>query len=115
MPADRVETLYYVRTDSLGSDPEIGQRLAQAFWNSLHERVDSSAVFALANRAVFFALDDSPVLEGFKRLAAKGCRIYVCGTCLDFYDIRDRLAVGEPGSIPILQQLMVEASKVITF
>lgn len=115
MPADNVGTLYYVRTDSLGSDPAIGQRLAHAFWNSLHERVDSNAVFALANKGIFFALDDSPVLEGFKRLEAKGCRVYVCGTCMDYYDVRERLAVGEPGSIPILQQLMSEASKVITF
>lgn len=108
-------TLYYVRTDSLGSDPEIGQRLAQAFWNSLHEQVDGDCMFALANRGIFFALDDSPVLEGMRRLAEKGCAIYVCGTCMDYYGVRERLAVGEPGSIPILQQLMSQATKVITF
>lgn len=107
-------TLYYVRSESLGVDPEIGERLAQSFWNSLHERLDEAADVAFANRGVFLTLDDSPVLDGLKRLTEKGCRIYACGTCLDYYQVRDRLAVGEVGSIPLLQQLMRDAGKVIT-
>jgi len=109
------QVLYYVRSDSLGVDPEIGNRLAQAFWNSFHERLEGTATFAFANRGIFLALDDSLVLEGLKRLAEQGCPIYVCATCMDYYGVRDRLAVGEPGSIPILQQLMCQAAKVVTF
>jgi hypothetical protein len=107
-------TLYLATSDSLGVDPEIGGRLAQSFWNSLHERVEGAAVFAFANRGVFLALDDSPVLGGLRELAARGCPIHVCGTCLDFYGAHDRLAVGEVGSIPKLQELMSEAAKVVT-
>jgi hypothetical protein len=110
-----MSTLYYVRSSSLGTEPEIGRRLAQAFWNSLHERVEAGSVFAFANESIFFALDDSPVLEGLRKLIDKGCRIYVCGSCMDYFGVRQRLAVGEPGSIPLLQELMVEAAKVITF
>jgi hypothetical protein len=108
-------TLYYVCTDSLGVDREIGTRLAQAFWNSFHERLDGTPTFAFANRGIFLALDDSPVLEGLRRLEERGCRILVCGTCMDYYGVRERLAVGEPGSIPVLQQLMIDSTKVITF
>jgi len=110
-----VDTLYYIRSDSLGVDPEIGTRLAQAFWNSFHERLEDPVTLAFANRGIFLALDDSPVLEGLKRLEEKDCRIYVCGSCMDYYEVRERLAVGEPGSIPILQQLMCDAAKVVTF
>lgn len=113
MPEDGF-TLYYVRSDSLGVDPVIGERLAQAFWNSLHERLDAPATFAFANRGIFLALDDSPVLGGLRELAEGGCDIYVCGSCLDYYGARARLAVGEVGSIPLLQRLMVDAAKVVT-
>jgi hypothetical protein len=34
---------------------------------------------------------------------------------MDYYGVTERLAVGEPGSIPILQQLMCDAAKVVTF
>jgi len=114
MSEEPSHTLYYVRSESLGVDPEIGGRLAQSFWNSLHERLDEAADITFANRGVFLTLDDSPVLDGLKRLTEKGCRIYACGTCLDYYQVRDRLAVGEVGSIPLLQQLMRDAGKVIT-
>jgi len=115
MPDERPQTLYYIRTDSLGTDPDIGGQLAQAFWNSFHERLEGVATFAFANKGIFLALDDSPVIEGLKRLAERGCPIYVCGSCMDYYEVRDRLAVGEPGSIPLLQQLMCDAAKVVTF
>jgi hypothetical protein len=114
MSDDDAQTLYYVRSDSLGTDPDIGRRLAQAFWNSFHERLAGTATFAFANRGIFLALDDSPVLEGLRRLAERGCPIYVCGTCMDYYGVRARLAVGDQGSIPLLQQLMCEAAKVVT-
>jgi hypothetical protein len=107
-------TLYYATSDSLGVDPEIGGRLAQSFWNSLHERLEAPATFAFANRGIFLALDDSPVLGGLRELAAMGCAFYVCGTCLDFYGARERLAIGEVGSIPLLQELMSGAAKVVT-
>lgn len=107
--------LYYVRSDSLGPDPEIGTRLAQSFFNSLHERLTAPVTVAFANRGIFLTLDDSPALAGLKRLADLGCPIYSCGTCLDFYGVRERLAIGEPGSIPLLQELMQQAQKVITF
>jgi len=112
---DAAHTLYYVRSDSLGVDPEIGRRLAQAFWNSFHEHLEGVATFAFANRGVFLTLDDSPVLEGLTRLAERGCPVHVCGTCMDYYGVRERLAVGVPGSIPLLQQLMCAATKVVTF
>jgi hypothetical protein len=115
MPDNAAHTLYYVRSDSLGVDPEIGSRLAQAFWNSFHERLEGVATFAFANRGIFLTLDDSPVLEGLTRLAERGCPVYVCGACMDYYGVRERLAVGEPGSIPLLQQLMCAAAKVVTF
>jgi hypothetical protein len=108
------ETLFYIRSDSLGVDSEIGTRLSQAFLNSLHETLTSPVTLAFANRGVFLTLDDSPVLGGLRRLVDLGCPVYSCGSCLDFYQVRDRLAVGEIGSIPVLQELMLNARKVIT-
>lgn len=107
-------TLYHVGSDSLGLATGVGERQSHAFWNSLDERLRGVPTFAFANRRVFLALGNSPVLAGPKRLAARCCNIYACGSCLDYYGVRDRLAVGEPGSIPILQQLMCDAAKVIT-
>jgi len=107
-------TLWYIRADSLGADEAIGRRLVQSFWNNLPTKLPEPATFAFMNRGVFLALDDSPVLESLRELEAAGSRILSCGTCLDFYGVKDRLAVGEVGTMPLLQELMIAADKVIT-
>ena len=64
-------TLWYVRSDSLGADETIGTRLAQSFWNRLHERLEEPTTVAFVNRGVFLTLDDSPVLEALRQLTAE--------------------------------------------
>jgi hypothetical protein len=107
-------TLWYVRADSLGVDESIGKRLAQSFWNNLPEKLTEPATFAFLNRGVFLTLDDSPVLEALRALEATGSRLLSCGTCLDFYQVTERLVVGEVGTMSLVQELMVAADKVIT-
>ncbi|MCL4367860.1 MAG: DsrE family protein, partial [Actinobacteria bacterium] len=80
----------------------------------LHERLGEPATFAFINRGVLLTIADSPVLDALQHLAAGGSRILSCGTCLDYFAVRDRLAVGEVGSIPVLQELMIAADRVIT-
>lgn len=106
--------LWYVRADSLGVDETIGKRLVQSFWNNLPEKLTAPATFAFLNRGVFLTLDDSPVIESLRALEAGGSRFLSCGTCLDFYQVTERLAVGEVGTMPLIQELMVAADKVIT-
>jgi selenium metabolism protein YedF len=108
------EVLWYVSSDSLGVDETIGRRLVQSFWNNLPEAHPLPATFAFLNRGVFLTLDDSPVLESLRALEAGGSRLLSCGTCLDFYGVKERLAVGEVGSMPLIQSLMVSSTKVIT-
>ena len=107
-------TLWYVSSDSLGVDESIGTRLIQIFWNNLPEKLSEPATFAFLNRGVFLTLDDSPVLEALRTLESRGSRFLSCGTCLDFYQVKERLAVGEVGTMPLVQELMVAADKVIT-
>lgn len=107
-------TLWYTRSDSLGVDPVIGGRLAQSFWNGLADRAAGPATFAFINRGVFLTLDDSPVLEGLRTLESAGGRILSCGTCLDYFGVAERLAVGEVGTMVLLQELMADADRVIT-
>jgi hypothetical protein len=106
--------LFYVDSDSLGVDPVIGTRLMQSFWNSFGERLDGTVTVAFVNRGVLLTLDDSPVLASLRDLEARGCRLLSCGTCLDYFEVRERLRVGEVGSIPLLQELFFGADKVVS-
>lgn len=107
-------TLWYVRSDSLGQDESIGGRLVQSFFNSIGERLQDPADFFFINRGIFLTLDDSPVLDALRGLETRGCQLFSCGTCLDYFGAEERLSVGSVGSMSVLQQLMVEAARVVT-
>lgn len=108
------DTLWHINSDSLGEDRDIGGRLIQSFWNSLEEQMDGPATFAFINRGVFLTLEDSPVLGALQELEAGGSSLLSCGTCLDYFQVRQRLAVGEVGSMVRLQELMLSSARVIT-
>lgn len=113
------DTLWHINSDSLGEDREIGGRLIQTFWNSLEEQMEgqstfASSTFAFINRGIFLTLEDSPVLEALKRLEERGSLLLSCGTCLDYFQAKERLAVGEVGNMARLQKLMLSSSKVVT-
>jgi hypothetical protein len=107
-------TLWFVDSDSMGGDPELGTRLMQMYFNSIGDRMVDPGTFAFVNRGVYLTLDDSPVLLALQALEAKGSRFLTCGTCLDYFGARDRLAVGEVGSMPLLEEQMLAADKVIS-
>ena len=47
------------------------------------------------NGGAKLSVEGSPVLEDVKALAAAGVKIFTCGTCLNFYGLGEKLAVGE--------------------
>ena len=48
----------------------------------------------LYNGGAFLSCEGSESLEDLKKLEERGVEILTCGTCLDFYGLKDRLAVG---------------------
>jgi selenium metabolism protein YedF len=47
------------------------------------------------NGGVKLTTEGSNVIESLKSLEAEGTEILSCGTCLDFYNLKDKLLVGE--------------------
>ncbi len=68
--------------------------LLKAFIKTLKEVSPRPAKIICYNEGVFLTLADSEVLEDLKELEQEGVEILVCGTCLDYYQVKDKLAVG---------------------
>jgi len=73
---------------------ELGEILMKAFVHTLTQLDPLPAKIICYNSGIFLALADSPVLEDLRQLGEAGVEILVCGTCLNFFDATDRLAVG---------------------
>ncbi len=95
-----------------GSD-ELGQVLIKAFINTLPETDHKPRTLLFLNSGIFLALEDSPVLESLRKLEQEGCRILVCGTCLDFYHKKPSLGVGIVSNMYDILTSMSSSAKVL--
>lgn len=88
-----------------GSD-ELGGILTRSFFYTLAEADKLPAQVILVNSGVKLACENSPVLQHLIDLEKKGVQILACGTCLDYYGLREKLCAGSVSNMyTILEQL----------
>lgn len=88
--------VYLITQDTLGhGSPELGAVLIKAFMTTLLEVKPLPATILLLNAGVKLAVQGSPVLDQLATLASLGVNIMSCGTCLDYYQLKTKVAVGE--------------------
>jgi hypothetical protein len=64
---------------------------------------------------VKLAIKKSYVLNRLKNLEGKGFDVLICGTCLDYFKIREKVDVGKISNALEIMECMTEADKVIKF
>lgn len=112
----RTETALVLTSDRLGQGAEeLGRLLAGLLLRTLTESEVKPACLVLMNSGVRLALAGSEVLPALRALEQQGVQIRVCGTCLDFYKIKDQLQVGVVSNFYEATEIMTSAGKVITF
>lgn len=83
-------------SDTMGKgSEELGKILMKSFVYTLTEAIPFPATLVFYNGGVHLTCEGSEVLEDLKKLADEGVEIISCGTCLDYFEIKDKLQVGE--------------------
>ena len=103
-----------VTGDTLGTgDDKLGRILMEGFINTLVEQEEVPDSMVLMNGGVRFATGGSTVLDTLKTLADRGCEILVCGTCLDFFGLKEKLETGVVSNMYDIQRTILGASSVV--
>ena len=106
---------YLILSDSFGrGDDELGRVLARNFLYSLARADVRPARIMLMNGGVRLACEGSDSLDDLRLLAEAGVPVKACGTCLDFLGPKERLAVGEVGTMPASVETLSGDSEVVT-
>lgn len=95
-------------------DRTLGRSLAQMMLYTISEGADKPESILLMNAGVKLAAEDEQCIQHLKNLEAQGVNILVCGTCLNFFGIADKLAVGTVSNMYAILEKMQQAGKVIT-
>ncbi len=105
----------FISTDQLGTgSSELGRLLLKNFIYTLTKRDEVPLALVLMNTGVKLSVEDSPVLEELKFLEASGVEILVCGTCLDYYELKEQHRAGQVSNMYDIADLLLSAGRVVT-
>jgi selenium metabolism protein YedF len=110
-----VAKTFWIVSDRVGSgDDELGRLLMRNLLYSLARAESKPGRLMFMNGGVKLVCEGSDALADVQLLAEAGVIVKVCGTCLDFYGLKDKLAVGEIGDMAGSAAVLVDDSDVVT-
>ncbi len=96
-----------------GESEELGQILIRNFFHTLGEIRPLPGTIIFFNSGVKLVVEGSPVLEDLRALSATGVNILACGTCLGYYNLKDKIALGEVSNMYTIAERMMGAGRVV--
>jgi hypothetical protein len=113
-----LSTAFLVTKPWLGSvepdDLEFGQAMLGKFLGQLAEAPEKPTAICFYTEGVRAAIDGSPCAEVLERLEAAGIPLLLCGSCIDYYQIADRVIAGQVSDMATIAGALGGAGKVIT-
>lgn len=104
----------FIGSDQMGSgDPELGRILMKNFIFTLTEADNVPDAIYCVNSGIRLTIDGSEVLEPLVELANRGVDIASCGLCLEYFDVKDSLAVGRTSNMLELVNALEGAGNII--
>lgn len=94
-------------------DEKLGTSLMKAFVFAVTKQDVLPETIVCYNTGAYLTCEGADTLEDMKILEAEGVNILTCGTCLDFYGIKDKLAVGSVTNMYEIVEVMEKAKSIV--
>ncbi len=108
-------TVVVVNADGMGrGDDGLGAKLLGSFLRTLAAADEKPDAIVFYNAAVRLLAPASSSLDALHALDEAGVDLLACVTCLEFYALTDKLAVGTVSNMREIVQRTMAATKVIT-
>ena len=105
----------FFNKDSIGTNEgELGRNLAKMAIFTLSEAENIPSYVLFMNEGVKLVTGVKPqIIENLNTLIEKGAQVLVCGTCLNYYELTDKIQVGTVSNMYDILGAMQEVGKVI--
>ena len=109
------DTVILITRNGMGSaQPELQLKLMETYLKLLDENNILPAAICFYTDGVKLVVSGSPVIGPLKSLEAKGVRLILCSTCLNFLNLSDQVQVGMTGGMTDIIEAQFKAAKVIS-
>lgn len=114
VPDARDNTIVVISSDRMGAGNDaLGKVLIKGFIFAITQLDTLPKKMLFYNGGATLTAEGSDSLEDLKSLEAQGVEILTCGTCLDYYGLKEKLAVGSVTNMYSIVEAMAEATKTI--
>lgn len=108
-------TVIFVNSDKIGhGDEKLGEVLIKTLFYTLTETDTKPETIIFMNNGVKLPVENLEVIEHLKKLEESGVKLLICGTCLDYFKIKDKVKVGIVSNMYEIVENFLSAEKVIT-
>jgi len=94
-------------------DEPLGRVLMRSFIKTLKELEPLPDAAIFANSGVRLTTQGSDLIDDLRHLESVGMRILSCGTCLDYYHLKDALEVGQVTNMFEIASTLASADRVL--
>ncbi len=94
-------------------DAKLGTSLMKAFVFALTKQDQLPDSILCYNTGAYLTCEGADTLEDLKLLESEGVTVLTCGTCLDFYGLKEKLAVGGVTNMYDIVERMENAAQII--
>lgn len=102
------------RSSRMGEgDPELGDLLVRGYLNALKGMDHLPTYIIMYNGGVKLSLEGTDTALALGELEDKGVSIIVCGTCVDYYKVKDKVSVGRISNMYQIATILAEAGHVV--
>jgi intracellular sulfur oxidation DsrE/DsrF family protein len=109
------ETVLLITRNGMGdAEPTLQQKLITTYFKLLDDNNILPAVICFYTNGVRLVVEGSPVIDTLKSLEAKGVRLVLCSTCLNYFNLTEKVKVGIIGGMTDILEAQRRAGKVIS-
>ncbi|MGO9146698.1 MAG: sulfurtransferase-like selenium metabolism protein YedF [Desulfomonilia bacterium] len=103
-----------IASNTMGRGEDVlGGVLMKSFLHTLTEAGPMPDTMILFNTGVKLAVKGSEVLDDLESLANAGVNILACGTCLNYFSLKENLIVGVVSNMYDISQTMLTAGRIV--
>lgn len=103
-----------ISANTMGSgDETLGKKLMKAFIFALTSQDEVPDKVICYNTGAYLTTEDADTVKDLKALEEAGATIMTCGTCLDFYGLKEKLQVGIISNMYDIVEAQMGASLII--
>jgi selenium metabolism protein YedF len=111
-PGSNVVVLISSETLGHGND-DLGRLLMVGFVKTLKDVVPRPRTLILMNGGVKHAVEGADLVPAIRDLEQRGATVLACGTCLDFFHLKEKLAAGRISNMFEILSALAAADRVI--